>query len=91
MSFQLSSSNPSRPSIVLLISVWPDIFIKLAAVGEDRRWLYASEFEAKVNIGPFEIGPNLRAKSEGPFIKTYTEVIKAAQIGVTKAIEILRL
>ena len=48
---------------------------------EDRRWLYAGAFEAKTNIGPFEVGPNLRAESEGSFIRTYTEVIKATDWG----------
>ena len=48
---------------------------------EDRRWLYAGEFEAKINIGPFQVGPNLRAESEGSFTRTYTEVIKAKEWG----------
>ena len=48
---------------------------------EDRRWLYVGEFEAKANIGPFEVGPNLRAESEGSFTRTYMEVIKANKWG----------
>ena len=48
---------------------------------EDRRWLYVGEFEAKANIGPFSVGPNLRAESEGSFTKTYMEVVKANEWG----------
>ena len=48
---------------------------------ENRRWLYAGEFEAKASIGPFEVGPTLRAESEGFFTRTYMEVIKANSWG----------
>lgn len=51
---------------------------------EARRWLYVGEFAAKVNVGPVEIGPDLRAESEGFYTKGYQEIVKAIDWGDTK-------